>query len=140
MTYQEIKNAIEGKELSINAEFDFRKLSESSSQRELDRFVRVHSSLFAEKSARQEIIERYIKALGELKTLKRELADVGEGSSADILDGLAGIDGGFDAERNRIEIALEAVSARIDAIEAEARQYAYTDMYGRSHSILEDIE
>lgn len=55
MTYAEIKAVVDGKELSIRAQKDYAKLSEESTQKELDRFMRLNKTLFLHQETTEEI-------------------------------------------------------------------------------------
>lgn len=76
MTYTEMKKKLENVELSIRAEMEFNNLSESSSQEELDKFMRRHRNLFEVRSEEQEAFEEYkrLRAV-ESAILKEEKID-----------------------------------------------------------------
>lgn len=143
MKYTEIKLAIdtakaEGK-LFFSTEKQFRKLSADSTQEELDRFVKRHKELFTEKSAEQKLVEEYIYTRKKFDALSTKLAEIGEATPSSMLDALSGATADFAGERERYLADIQEVSAHLRELEEEAEKYAYTDAYGRQHSILKGV-
>ena len=83
MTYTEVKKIAENMEMSIRMEKDFSKLSENSTQAEVDRFCRKYD--IKEMSEEEKAYNRCLQLLSELDTVKHINAQSGETSVNDIL-------------------------------------------------------
>ena len=83
MTYAEVKRETENMEMSIRMEKDFSKLSENSTQAEVDRFCRRYD--IKEMSEEEKAYNRCLQLIGDLDAVKRINAQSGETSVDDIL-------------------------------------------------------
>lgn len=83
MTYAEVKRETENMEMSIRMEKDFSKLSENSTQTEVDRFCRKYD--IKEMSEEEKAYNRCLQLLRDLDAVKRINAQSGETSVDDIL-------------------------------------------------------
>jgi hypothetical protein len=83
MRYAEVKKEVENMEMSLRMEKDFSKLSEDSTQAEVDRFCRKYD--IKEMSEEEKAYNRCLQLLSELDAVKRINAQSGETSVNDIL-------------------------------------------------------
>jgi hypothetical protein len=83
MRYAEVKKEVENMEMSLRMERDFSKLSENSTQAEVDRFCRKYD--IKEMSEEEKAYNRCLQLLSELDAVKRINAQSGETSVNDIL-------------------------------------------------------
>ena len=83
MTYTQVKNEVENMEMSIRMEKDFSKLSEGSTQAEVERFCRKYG--IKEIPEEEKAYNRCLQLLSELDAVKRINAQSGETSVDDIL-------------------------------------------------------
>ncbi len=83
MKYEEVKKIAKNMEMSIRMEKDFSKLSENSTQAEVDRFCRKYD--IKEMSEEEKAYNRCLQLLSDLDAVKRINAQSGETSVNDIL-------------------------------------------------------